>query len=468
MQRHHAISMLSSVHRPNLNLLEPDNLYSPESPLGVSTPTMPLKINPIPTLLALLILILLHHTIHSSPTTTTSPHPVLPANFTLGFGTILAVSHTTSPRRPALLWAANLTSIDITIPTQPTWTDSDIEAFKAKEGYISNGSARAWMGHLHVLKYFLNTTHETALILEDDTDFSLHIRTTQIPLLAAAMRTLTNTPISISPSQNPTTNALANSNENKNPNYWSPPNSWDLLYPGHCDDLLTPLYYTPNTPSTPSSPPPQTTRLTYSDPTSPTPHHPSFHPQTSLFLTSLSVPAHARILHRTQHPFCTFAYGVTRSSAARIVRELVREREGGVSAFDVALLEKCRDDDGEGWRCWSVGGEVFHHGRGRSEIGSVDWGVYEDTSPATANTPIGGEAVGRSEGEEKKDKRATWNIQCGARHAQLWVGEDDQEGRRRMKRFLDKMVERGECGVDFSAQERSWKGCEGGECGAQS
>jgi hypothetical protein len=77
---------------------------------------------------------------------------LLPANSTLGFGTILAVSHAHSPRRSGLLWAANLTNLAIEIPDQPRWTEGDFQAFTAEESTISKGSAFAWMGHLNALR----------------------------------------------------------------------------------------------------------------------------------------------------------------------------------------------------------------------------------------------------------------------------------------------------------------------------
>jgi hypothetical protein len=43
---------------------------------------------------------------------------------------------------------------------------------------------------------FLNTTPSTALIIEDDTDWSLNLRHTQIPLLAASVRLLFNSTLS--------------------------------------------------------------------------------------------------------------------------------------------------------------------------------------------------------------------------------------------------------------------------------
>jgi hypothetical protein len=93
-----------------------------------------------------------------------TPHALSPANSTLGFGAIIAVSHARSPRRPGLLWAANLTDLEIEISEQAEWTVGEVEEFKAKEGSsISTGSAKAWMGHLHALKWYiaLQTTHQS-------------------------------------------------------------------------------------------------------------------------------------------------------------------------------------------------------------------------------------------------------------------------------------------------------------------
>lgn len=97
-------------------------------------------------------------------------HPQ-PANATLGvsyippfpsrsrltrpqFGAVLAVSRAVSPRRHHLLFAANLTGIDITIPDQPVWSDRHVAAFRARNSTITRGSALAWMGHLNALQWY--------------------------------------------------------------------------------------------------------------------------------------------------------------------------------------------------------------------------------------------------------------------------------------------------------------------------
>ena len=45
------------------------------------------------------------------------------------FGAVVAVSRSGSPRRSSLLYAANLTDIDIVIPDQPIWSEKEIEDF---------------------------------------------------------------------------------------------------------------------------------------------------------------------------------------------------------------------------------------------------------------------------------------------------------------------------------------------------
>lgn len=70
------------------------------------------------------------------------------ANATLGFGAIYVVSGNNSPRRHGLLQAANVTELEFTIPSQPTWP----EATLARHPKLGKGSLMAWLGHLHTLR----------------------------------------------------------------------------------------------------------------------------------------------------------------------------------------------------------------------------------------------------------------------------------------------------------------------------
>lgn len=75
------------------------------------------------------------------------------SNRTLGFGAVIAVSGHASDRRHALVQAANVTDFDLTIPTQPQWTDSDVERFVDGQDNPVRGSILAWLGHHNALRW---------------------------------------------------------------------------------------------------------------------------------------------------------------------------------------------------------------------------------------------------------------------------------------------------------------------------
>lgn len=75
------------------------------------------------------------------------------SNSTLGFGRIYVVSKQGSPRRKAIVQAANVTELQLSIPVQPVWTEDDERDFKlAQNSSIGGGSLLAWLGHLHALR----------------------------------------------------------------------------------------------------------------------------------------------------------------------------------------------------------------------------------------------------------------------------------------------------------------------------
>ncbi|OAG04630.1 uncharacterized protein CC84DRAFT_1093752, partial [Paraphaeosphaeria sporulosa] len=320
------------------------------------------------------------------------------------FGALVAVSHATSPRKDGLLWSSNLTGIDITIPEQPQWTDGHLQAFESPQGsQISRGSALAWMGHLNALRWFLSTPLQTALVIEDDVDFSLHLPS-QISSAANALRTL------LSPGAPETRNASLDTD----PLFWANPDSWDVLWLGHCNDAASPQHVL----SHPS--------ISYPDR-----HIPpldAIAPPASDLLKTFNL-SDTRMLYRSFWPLCTFAYAVTRASAERILSTYGTEGKGGCIAYDVRMLEACRDHD---WRCWTVVPELFHHVSGNSEIASVNTGAEKD-----------------GEGDMSGRRRPSVNIECGARNEWLWVGEEDEVGRERLLGRVREASAKGECFVDW-------------------
>ncbi|KAK4544192.1 hypothetical protein LTR36_004402 [Oleoguttula mirabilis] len=336
---------------------------------------------------------------------------LVPANATLGFGAVIAVSRAGSPRREGLLLAANITEIDITIPQQPSWTEHDVNKLRAEKGSrISRGSALAWLGHLNALHWFLESGLETVMILEDDVDWDIHVRTTQIPAAAAAIRKLT------SEQTKPTGELKYKPDLN---NYWGNSSTWDILYLGHCGDIFKPSSWSFRVP-----------RVMYEDKT--LPPRKDMHPYTQKFLQSIEVPEDTRVIHRSVFPLCTFGFALTRNAASRLLNEIAtREPDGGSMAYDVRVLEACRDF---GFRCWSANPELFHHMDAESEIANIN------------SAPPAAEGEGESAGADKKGRLKSLrpgsapNIACGARSKNFFTRD------RKTLEFLREMVGRqGKC-----------------------
>lgn len=256
-----------------------------------------------------------------------------------------------------------------------------------RDSRINRGSALAWLGHKNALRWFLNTDLESVMILEDDVDWDIHLRTIQIPTAAAAIRKLVS--VKTDPPGKLQTKPAWN-------NFWGNSSTWDILYLGHCGDIFRPSSWSSQIP-----------RITYEDKT--LPPRREMHPYTVKFLESINVPEDVRMIHQSIFPLCTFGFAVTRNAAQRLLTEIApKEAEGGTMAYDVRVLEGCRD---LGLRCWSANPELFHHMDMESEI-------EKESHP----NPHAGES-GESEKAGADDKGrlkvlragAAPNIACGAR-----------------------------------------------------
>ncbi|CAD0028647.1 unnamed protein product [Aureobasidium pullulans] len=218
-----------------------------------------------------------------------------------GVKPIVAVSQLTSKRRNSLLLAANITDIDITIPDQPIWTDEDVNNFRTKNGsLITRGSAMAWMGHLNVLRWFLDSGLETMLVMEDDVDWDIHLRTSQI----------------VTPEQAG--------------GYWGNSEEWDILYLGHCGDMFSSHSWANET---------EVPRVAVSDTTLPSPEY--MHILTRRFLREIGIPVKTRVVHKSVSPLCTFGFALSRPGARRLLTDVAgSEPEGGSQAYDNSSTTK--------------------------------------------------------------------------------------------------------------------------------
>jgi hypothetical protein len=147
--------------------------------------------------------------------------------------------------------------------------------------------------------------------------------------------------------------------------------------------------------------------LTYTDPT--LPPLDKLDPQTADFFASFNIPWHTRLLHPTVFPLCTFGYALTRPAARRLLNDIAaREAEGGTMAYDVRVLEACRD---LGMRCWSVAPELMRHLDAKSEIEGVNMGIEDQFGDS-------------SDGSNVASLAHTANIDCGVRTHEEFFTKD--------------------------------------------
>ncbi|GFF31854.1 hypothetical protein IFM61606_10749 [Aspergillus udagawae] len=237
-------------------------------------------------------------------------------NSTLGFQTILTLSAGPSWRTRGLLAAANLTGLQIQIPKQPPIDPDLVNAFQnlGAEGspHPNHGASIAWLAHLDLIKYVIQSDLDTALIIEDDVDWDRAIRD-QMVGIAGAIRSLTKV------------------DETEAAPYGR---SWDLLWIGHCGEYWDETLET----------------AMFDDPTA----YPIsiYQGWAQKYLKDL--PDCKRAIYRSYNPVCSFAYAVSREGARKVL-ELV----GGAKdeAFDVAVMHNCKLGK---LNCISIVPEVIH------------------------------------------------------------------------------------------------------------
>ena len=341
------------------------------------------------------------------------------ANATLGFGGLYVVSGPGSPRRKKLEQAAAVSELTLTIPDQVAWTDEHIAAFrwpKEEESKIGKGSVMAWLSHHLVLKAFIESGLETALIFEDDVDWDVRLRTQQIPLAQKAARAL---------------NDASDLNAAEYP--WGSTKDWDMLYIGHCGDYFGDLREGVSVGHHHPSNLQKIKHAIFEDASMP--FRTDLHPFTASLLTALGVPEKHRMIHKSQWPLCSFGYAVTRAGAQKIISDVAPEKEvpaRKLIAYDAALLSGCRDSN-EAWsiRCYTVQPELFHHMEGSSIIALQE----ETPDHHVFRPPVDAEGL-----EQVEFRHETSNIGCG-----FYSGDFYYDNEQRLNYLREEVGRKGRC-----------------------
>ena len=181
----------------------------------------------------------------------------------------------------------------------------------------NRGSALAWLAHLDMIKFFIASDLDTAMIMEDDADWDVAIKE-QMPLISDAVRNFSRV----------------------DPNDPAPyGRSWDVLWLGHCGEV-TEI---------------DALRREFNDTTlaRPAPWK-DFYTGWSKFKIDNVKEGH-RVIQMAILPVCSFGYALNRANAQKVLTWAGR---GADEAFDVVLSVGCREGH---LKCVTINPEVMHH-----------------------------------------------------------------------------------------------------------
>ncbi|KAK3938620.1 hypothetical protein QBC46DRAFT_439812 [Diplogelasinospora grovesii] len=258
-------------------------------------------------------------------------------NDTLGFSKVFVINlPNRTDRRDAMTLATTITNITATfvhgisgdeVPPSVLPTDS------GNNRSISKGNIGSWRAHMNTLRRVIEEGLESALILEDDVDWDIRLKS-QLQIFARAAWAFTSS----SPLHNPLL-SLDNDNipisqlpDHHHPNGqgWRSPYGddgfWDVLWLGHCGTELpgegSKRVIIPN------------------DLTVPVPKHLKPHP---FALQDSEIaelyPAHTRLVHVSHGTTCTQAYAVSQAGARKLLWQF--GLQSLTTGWDLMLRDWC-------------------------------------------------------------------------------------------------------------------------------
>lgn len=305
-------------------------------------------------------------------------------NDTLGFSKIFVVGlPERTDKRDALALTSALTGFHVdfvdgvrgeSIPDKAVPLGIDRHA-------LMENNLGSWRGHMNAIRRIVEEDLESALIMEDDMDWDVRLRS-QLEEVAKGTREL-----------------LDPDSEDPHSPYGD---NWDILWIGHCGEPF-PEFLEENRDKPLDHPGMQYMRHKYvieNDATVPPPEH-------TTGLVDFHAHPHTRWVHITAAPICTFAYALSQQGARKVLFDLSVDRLAG--AFDNALAGLCRravaavgeenveGDRGLDTKCVSVTPPVFFHHKPRGRV-------------------AGDSDIQGGGGDEVREKGTTENIVWSARN----------------------------------------------------
>ena len=232
-------------------------------------------------------------------------------NSTLGFGKIYALGlkdrHTRRDDMVLMGLAANLDFTFVDAVDGSLLTNQSLPFQSGGGAALRPGELGCWRTHVNTWRQMLDDGVETALVVEDDLDFDVEIRTQLLRLRPALAQVQGLGAWSAQGSQR----AL--------------PGDWEILWLGHCNEKAGTV------PAKAGAPP---RYFAYADDTIPAPS--DLYSLWGDILTSYGLPApktgprKTRVVQRSVEPWCTVGYALSRRGATRLYYKLTRELKASV------------------------------------------------------------------------------------------------------------------------------------------
>ncbi|KAI1324870.1 hypothetical protein F5Y16DRAFT_379788 [Xylariaceae sp. FL0255] len=274
------------------------------------------------------------------------------SNNTLGFSKVFVIGlPERSDKRDAITLSSALTGfrVDFMDGVRGESIPDQAVPFRVDRHALMETNLGSWRGHMNVIRKMVDENIQSALIMEDDMDWDVRLKT-QLRKIAEGAR-------HVMPSGGRTSDSPYG-------------DSWDVLWLGHCGEIFPEVL--PENEGKQEHP-----KYTMSDDKT----VPPFGKVTGL-VDFAKYPEFTRWVHVSGGPICSFAYALSQSGARKVLFDLSVDRLGG--AFDNALANLCRDGasgnlDGLRAKCLSVTPPIFFHHRAKGPLSS-DSDIQQYTS----------------------------------------------------------------------------------------
>ncbi|KAI0420364.1 hypothetical protein F5X98DRAFT_331914 [Xylaria grammica] len=261
-------------------------------------------------------------------------------NSTLGFSKIFAVGlPERTDKRDAFALTSALTGFYVTFVDAVRGESVPDRAipFEVDRKALMETNVGSWRSHMNAIRRIVEEDLESALILEDDMDWDVRLKTQLKEVAKGARQLIPPGGASSSPYGD----------------------SWDVLWLGHCGEVFPEQL--PENEGKPKHP----KYIILNDETVP--------PRDKLtgLVDFSDHPEFTRWVHVSGGPICSFAYALSQRGARKVLFDLSIDHLG--APFDNALAGFCRDGasgnpDGLQPKCLSVTPPVFFHHRAKGRV----------------------------------------------------------------------------------------------------